>query len=257
MLLHGGPGAPGYLAPVARELSDTFRVIEPFQRRRGHEPLTVAGHVADLHRFIQSHCGSQPPAIVGHSWGAMLALAYAASNPDDALCLALVGCGTFDLHSRACVQKSRDQKMTEELRRQMQQIQRQLPDPDERLRAIGRVMTQVDSCDLIAAEDEMLPCDARGFQETWQDMLQQQHQGVYPAAFAGIHMPVIMLHGAVDPHPGPMIRSSLSAYLPQLEYHEWQKCGHYPWLEKSVRDEFYTVLRKWLLRRCQGDGDNA
>lgn len=30
-VLHGGPGAPGYMAPVARALSVTAGVIEPLQ----------------------------------------------------------------------------------------------------------------------------------------------------------------------------------------------------------------------------------
>jgi hypothetical protein len=43
-----------------------------------------------------------------------------------------------------------------------------------------------------------------------------------------------------------MIRASLQAYLPQLEYCEWERCGHYPWLEKAARKEFFAVLRSWL-----------
>lgn len=46
-----------------------------------------------------------------------------------------------------------------------------------------------------------------------------------------------------------MIRASLEPHLPQLEYHEWERCGHYPWLEKAVREEFFAVLREWLTRR--------
>lgn len=73
-----------------------------------------------------------------------------------------------------------------------------------------------------------------------------QEEGVYPAAFAAIDAPVLMLHGAADPHPGRMIRASLEPHLSQLEYREWERCGHYPWLEKAVRDEFFAVLRGWL-----------
>ena len=72
---------------------------------------------------------------------------------------------------------------------------------------------------------------------------------MYPAAFAAIHAPVLMLHGAADPHPGPMIRASLQPHLPHLEYHAWERCGHYPWLEKAVRDEFLAILHEWLARR--------
>jgi len=57
-----------------------------------------------------------------------------------------------------------------------------------------------------------------------------------------------MLHGAEDPHPGPLIRSSLEPHLPQLEYLEWSRCGHYPWLERAVRDDFFATLTRWLDR---------
>jgi pimeloyl-ACP methyl ester carboxylesterase len=91
-------------------------------------------------------------------------------------------------------------------------------------------------------------CDARAHRETWDDMMRLQDQGVYPASFAAIRAPVLMLHGTVDPHPGQMIRDSLQRYLPQLEYREWRRCGHCPWLERAVWQEFFTVLREWLLK---------
>jgi pimeloyl-ACP methyl ester carboxylesterase len=36
------------------------------------------------------------PSIVGESWGAMLALAYASAYPETTAAIVLVGCGTFD-----------------------------------------------------------------------------------------------------------------------------------------------------------------
>jgi hypothetical protein len=51
--------------------------------------------------------------------------------------------------------------------------------------------------------------DARGHAESWNDMLRLQADGIYPAAFAAIKTPVLMLHGDFDPHPGPLIRASL------------------------------------------------
>ena len=55
-----------------------------------------------------------------------------------------------------------------------------------------------------------------------------------------------MLHGAADPHPGRMILAGLKPFLPWMEYVEWEQCGHYPWLEAGVRDEFFGVVRDWL-----------
>jgi hypothetical protein len=46
-----------------------------------------------------------------------------------------------------------------------------------------------------------------------------------------------------------MIRASLEPYLPQLEYVQWERCGHYPWLEPAVWDDFFRVMIEWL-HRC-------
>jgi pimeloyl-ACP methyl ester carboxylesterase len=43
-----------------------------------------------------------------------------------------------------------------------------------------------------------------------------------------------------------MIRDSLEAYIPHLEYQEFDKCGHRPWVEKHARDRFLAEARSWL-----------
>jgi pimeloyl-ACP methyl ester carboxylesterase len=249
LVLHGGPGAPGGMAPLARRLTDSFRVLEPLQRGSGGEPLTVARHVADLHELVESRCGDVRPALVGHSWGAMLALAYAAAYPGSAGSLVLIGCGTFDPAARARLQAICEERMDDGLRRRLERLPEEFPDPDERLKVMGNLRLPLYSYELVSTDQEVEACDARAHHETWQDMLRLQQEGVYPEAFAVINAPVIMLHGAADPHPGRMIWASLEPYLPQLEYCEWERCGHYPWLEKAVRDEFFAVLRGWLSQR--------
>ena len=247
VLLHGGPGAAGYMAPIARELADTFRVLEPFQRRGSdNEPVNVARHVEDLHQIVARRCGRDRPAIVGHSWGAMLALAYAAGHPQRARCLVLIGCGTFDRHARDHLRKICRERIGPELKSRIGRLIDEYPDPDERLKMMGRLILPVYSHDLIAADDETEIYDAGAHEQTWADMVHLQETGVYPAAFAKIDAPAIMLHGADDPHPGPLILAALKPHLPQLQYRQWDRCGHYPWLEKAVQREFYAALRQWL-----------
>src|SRR5437016_5192555 len=67
----------------------------PYQRGSSSRPLTVATHVQDLDDLIRERCAGRPTVLVGHSWGAMLALAYAADHPTSAAALVLIGCGTF------------------------------------------------------------------------------------------------------------------------------------------------------------------
>jgi pimeloyl-ACP methyl ester carboxylesterase len=253
IVVHGGPGTPGDVVALARGLADRFTVIEPFQRRSGVVPLTVAQLVADLHSLIGSRPGP-PPAVVGFSWGAMLALAHGAAHPDDAAAMALIGCGTFDPGSRRQLHATVDARLDRALRERLERVDETIADPDERFRAYGALLRPVYSFDLGPIVEEPDRCDARGHDEAWSDMLRLQDEGVYPGAFAAIRQPVLMLHGAADPHPGPATRDLLRQYIPQLEYREWPECGHYPWLERSVQREFLDVLISWLSRGQAPEG---
>lgn len=245
-VLHGGPGAPGYVAPVARGLADAFRVIEPFQRRSGDGPLTVARHVEDLREVLASTFPGERPALVGSSWGAMLALAFAAEHPAAAGPLVLVGSGTFDPESRRLYREATESRMTEDLRRRLAAMEAEVADPDERMRRRGDLLLPLSCVDPVTRDLECPEVDSRGLEETWNDMLRLQDEGVYPAAFARIESPVLMLHGTFDPHPGRAIRDGLAPHLRRLEYREWDRCGHFPWIERAVREEFFRVLREWL-----------
>lgn len=244
IVLHGGPGASGHMAPVARGLAGSHRVVEPFQRGSGGERLTVARHVADLHEVINLYAGRCRPALLGASWGAMLALAYAATHPSSTGPLVLVGCGTFDLVARAELERTIAERMNDEIRAWIKCAD-QL-DRDERLKASVEAMIPIYSYDLLASPHEEDKIDARAHHETWADMLRLQAEGIYPAAFAAIKVPILMVHGTFDPLPGRLILEGLRPYLPQLEYRELQRCGHYPWLERAAADTFFTLVRKWL-----------
>jgi pimeloyl-ACP methyl ester carboxylesterase len=248
LVLHGGPGAPGSATELAAAVGDAFHVLEPLQRRRGAEPLTVRRHVEDLLEVIEALDGERP-ALVGHSWGAMLALAVAAAHPGRVASLALIGCGTFDPVARDRLREIRSSRMGDEVRARLERLDREIADPDQRLRAMGELIGEIDSYDAVAAAPPTEPFDAQGSEETWQDMVRLQAEGVYPAAFSAIDAPVVMLHGAFDPHPGPLIRASLAPHVRRLEYREWERCGHTPWLERAVRDDFLATLRETLTRR--------
>jgi len=221
--LHGGPAAAGSALDLAAGLADQFRVLEPWQRGSGAEPLTVARHVEDLHALVLALPLPQRPVVVGESWGAMLALAYAAAHPQNVAALGLVGCGTFDLASRA--------RMA------------------ETLAARRSNRRPYDYAPLAPPYEDVLPepFDGTAHAQTWDDMVRLQCDGFYPQAFTAIRAPVLMIHGDHDPHPGAMIRDSLEPYLPKLEYRELERCGHSPWIEQFVRDEFFATLGTWIL----------
>jgi pimeloyl-ACP methyl ester carboxylesterase len=244
-VLHGGPGAPGYMAPVCVRLGRDFRVVEPFQRASGEIELTVEQHVDDLAEIVTSYT-KEKVAIVGHSWGGALGLAFAVKYPHLVNRLVIIGCSTLDKQSRAVMEKIRKERTDEKIAREFDEIDELYDDEDARLGAMGAMYQLIDSYDLARPPQKKFRCDAAGHAQSWADLMRLEDEGVYPAAFAKIDSPVLMMHGDFDSHPGRMIEASLRQYIGQLEYIEFEKCGHYPWLEKAAAKEFYEQLREWL-----------
>lgn len=85
MLCHGGPGLWDMFGTVADRLSAAARVVRWDQRgcgrseRRG--PYTIARSIADLDT-VRERLATDRVTLLGHSWGATLALLYALERPD-------------------------------------------------------------------------------------------------------------------------------------------------------------------------------
>jgi pimeloyl-ACP methyl ester carboxylesterase len=242
-VLHGGPGASGSVAGLARDLSEFATILEPLQRRSGQIPLTVAQHVADLAEVLP-----EPVIIVGWSWGAMLGLSFAATHPDLVRSLALVGCGTYDRPSRDAYHATMRDRLGPvgvDRKAQLKQQLEEVENPDTVLAQIGALDEHAQAFDLIG-ESEYTAIDAVGHTETWADVLRLQDEGVEPSAFSTITCPALMLHGDTDPHPGRSTYETLREHVPQIEYLEIPRCGHTPWLERWGREPFLSGLSEWL-----------
>jgi pimeloyl-ACP methyl ester carboxylesterase len=147
---------------------------------------------------------------------------------------------------RAELQKTIAERMNEKIRARLKCAD-QL-DQDERMKVSAEAEMSIYSYDVRASahEENKVDVDARAHHETWNDMVRLQTENVYPAAFAAIKVPVLMVHGMYDPHPGRLISAGLRPYLPQLEYRELERCGHYPWLESAAADVFFALVHQWL-----------
>lgn len=120
--LHGGPGGDyRYILPLKELTEDGYRVLFYDQRgsglspRVGAEELTLDRFIADLDLFIDEFSPDAPVAIVGHSWGAMLASAYIGVHPGKVDRLVLAEPGMLDEeHSAIFYEKTglRETKMT-------------------------------------------------------------------------------------------------------------------------------------------------
>jgi proline iminopeptidase len=95
VLLHGGPGGHDQVGPVAEMLDDLVLVHRYEQRSSGRSagnpPYTVERWLDDLER-LRVHWGHDVWIIAGHSFGAELALAYAAAFPKRARAVIYMSC---------------------------------------------------------------------------------------------------------------------------------------------------------------------
>ncbi len=104
-LLHGGPGAPGEMAPVARRLSSRAGILEPMQ-----SALTVDGQVEELRALLQEHA-DLPVVLAGWSWGAWLAYIFTARYPGMVKKLVLVASPPFEEGYAAEVMRTRLERL--------------------------------------------------------------------------------------------------------------------------------------------------
>ncbi len=82
---HGGPGLWDYFDGVAGMFGDHARTVRWDQRGCGRSqrlgPYTIERFIADLDD-VRRHTGAERITLLGHSWGATLALLYALAHPD-------------------------------------------------------------------------------------------------------------------------------------------------------------------------------
>jgi proline iminopeptidase len=89
LVLHGGPDFDhGYLLPDLDRLADAYRLIYYDQRGRGRSAdgvraadVTLASDVEDVDR-VREYFELASTGLLGHSWGAVLALEYALRHPN-------------------------------------------------------------------------------------------------------------------------------------------------------------------------------
>jgi pimeloyl-ACP methyl ester carboxylesterase len=85
VMVHGGPGVPDYLAPVAEIVDDLCLVHRYDQRGTGGSPWegehTIARHVQDLASLLDAW-GHDRVVLTGHSFGTNMASYFLLAHPE-------------------------------------------------------------------------------------------------------------------------------------------------------------------------------
>lgn len=263
--VHGGPGAGGGMEPVAEKLNHIAGAIAPIQTAD-----TVQGQIDELAEVILDQCTS-PVVLVGHSWGAWLAMLLAAQSrgfhrfdkdgiifPESpkthapALLtrvagLILVCSGPF-LHDDAqTIMKTRLDRLSKKDREQVRKIMQQIKSVDNKhrddlLKQFGTLLSTVDSFDEIPENGPEIKVDLHIHQQVWDQAAEIRKKETLLDALSKLQCPIAAIHGDVDPHPWKGVRDPLMRLQPQARFHLLQRCGHYPWRERHARDRFFRIL---------------
>lgn len=236
---HGGPGLWDYLRDLAALLDDSHLVVRFDQRGCGRStgpdgPFTVAQAIDDLERLRQA-MALDCWAVLGHSWGAELALRYAAAHPDRTTAvvyLAGVGAGSAwrdsyvaERNLRLGNELGRWQELTERRRNPEEEKEWCLlqwrpdfsPDDDAEAHAAALWETRPRGTVVNRQANRELAADSAS-----QDLLEvAQH----------VDAPVVLVQGADDPRPWTATNSLLAA-LPRARRIVLDQAGHAPWGER-------------------------
>ena len=244
-VVHGGPGAPGEMVAVARELSAVKGVLEPFQTE-----TTLEGQVREL-RSVLERDGRVPVTLVGFSWGAFLSWIVTARYPALVGKLILVGSPPFEDQDAALITKTRLDRLTPENRREAHALLEQLEKPaadgkegdkNALLARLGDLLARADACDPQTPEDKSFYCQYDVFKGVWEEACELRRKKTLLYMGRAITCPVIAIHGDYDPHPAAGVNVPLARELKNFRFVLLQKCGHRPWIERNAAEEFYRIL---------------
>jgi len=243
IVIHGGPGAAGEMAPVARELSRKFGVLEPLQTKD-----SVGGQIKELKTLIETYA-STPTTLIGWSWGAWLGFILASKHPRLVKKLILVSSGPFEEKYAKKIMKTRLSRLSDEDKIRFNTLTKQLNGKNNKktiFAQIGKLISKSDSYKPILHQDETIEIQYNLYQNVWNEASKLRSSGKLLNFGKKIVCPVVAIHGNYDPHPAEGVKQPLTSVLKDFKFVLLKNCGHYPWYEKETKDSFYKHLVKEL-----------
>jgi pimeloyl-ACP methyl ester carboxylesterase len=229
-VIHGGPGAPGEMAPVARELSPNIGVLEPLQTAD-----SINGQVAELKNVLEKS-GNPPITLIGFS-----------RHPSMVKKLIFVSSGPFDEKYVAQIMETRFKHLNADEKNEALLLFSTLDSAcmkGNRFIRFGELMDKADSFDSLPHDSETLPGNPDIYQKVWAEASKMRRSRKLLNLGKMIRCPVVAIHGDYDPHPAVGVQEPLSRVLQDFRFILLEKCGHHPWFERQAKQQFYDVLGK-------------
>ena len=252
VVLHGGPGYPGTMAPVARELSIDYGVLEPLQAAD-----SINGQAKEMAAVLQNNA-DLPAILVGWSWGSTLALITAARHPELVRKLILVCGASLEKKYRENLFVDKLNRLSDDERAEVFSLQEiaygnSSGDKAASLARLFVIFSKADSYELIPYVDEVIE-----YQVDINRSVGIESHKLYTGSdllkvLSSIRCPVVAINGDCDTRPAAGINEPLSRVVKDFRFILLEKCGHMPWYERYARDKFYEILRKEITHGLTGD----
>lgn len=242
-LLHGGPGAPGEMQPVAKILSEDFGVLEFLQTGN-----SINEQIKELHTQLTSSA-QLPAVLIGHSWGAWLGFLFASKYPNLVRKLILISAGAFESKYNIDLMSVRLNRLNLENRKEAERLFSAINSEgtkNEALKRFGKLMMVADSYDYLPDDNVSLDLDFNIFQSVWAEASKLRETNELINFAEKIMCPVVAIHGEYDSHPIVGVEKPLSEHLIDFKMIRVEECGHTPWRERRAKDVFFKILRKEL-----------
>jgi proline iminopeptidase len=266
IVLHGGPDFDhNYLLPDLDQFQDLFRLIYYDQRGRGRsadrvraDDVTLASDLADLDE-VRQHFALDAPILLGHSWGAVLALEYALRHPDRVSRLILMNPAPVSAGDLEVLRTSYLEKLGPDMDRQREIVSSaayQAGDPAAvtaryrihfkpalaRSQDYERLMAAMEASFIEQGPQGIVKARAieeRLMRDTWDapdyDLL---------PSLRGLLVPTLVINGEHDFIP-VAIGANIARAIPGATLMTIEGCGHFAYLEcaTSVRRAFDDFFR--------------
>jgi pimeloyl-ACP methyl ester carboxylesterase len=248
-VIHGGPGAAGEMAPVAKKLAIGHGVLEPLQTG-----LTVGEQVEELKAALLNNA-RLPVTLVGFSWGAWLSFILAATYPDLVKKLILVSSGGYEEKYGRQTRETRMSRFSPGQKIELKSLGNLLDshatkDKDVIVAKLGALFIKVDSYDPLPpakGKVEKSACSADILKSVWKDAHDLRASGKLLELGRNIRCPVVAIHGDYDPHPAEGVEKPLLRVLKKFRFILMANCGHKPWIEKEAKRRFFEILKEELV----------
>jgi pimeloyl-ACP methyl ester carboxylesterase len=246
-VIHGGPGAPGEMMLVAKELSYKNGVLEPLQTG-----LSIEEQSKELMSALKKQ-GELPVVLVGYSWGAWLSYIFAATYPSFISKIILVGSGPFKEKYASKIMETRLNRLNKKERKEAISLIESLNENntesnEKNLARFGELMFKADSYNPLFSNDKLENVEVHQevYRKVWAEASELRKSGELLELGNQIECPVIAIHGEYDPHPYRGVKEPLSQVIKDFKFILLASCGHTPWLEREAKDKFYRLIEEEL-----------